>query len=143
MDRIRAREDRSVTPYDRANRWIENAWAGVRPWQARDDLLSTDMYETDEGLVIEVVLPGVDAEDVEISVMGDTLTIQGDLKRPDLGKVSYLAQERSYGAFRRTIQLPDLAPERISATMEMGILRLTLAKPEEERPHKITVKSAN
>jgi HSP20 family protein len=140
MDRIRSRENRSMMPFDAARQLTEDGWWEARPWMTRDDFLATDMYETEEGLVIEVVLPGIEPDDIEIRASGDTLTLQGEIKGPDPEKVNYLAQERSYGRFRRTIQLPQIMSSEIDATMEKGILRMLLAKPEGERLRKIQVK---
>ncbi len=140
MDRARAREHRSMIPFDIENQLSEDSWRQARSWRmTRDDFLATDMYETEEGLVIEVVLPGIDPDDIEVSAMGDTLTLQGEIKKPDPEKVTYLTQECSYGRFRRTIQLPQMMSSDVEATMEKGILRILVAKPEGERLRNIKV----
>ena len=140
MDRVRARENRSMIPADAPSQLREDGWRQTGPWRMTgDDCLATDMYETEDGLMIEMVLPGIEPDDVDIQVMGDTLTIQGEIEPPDPEKVTFLAQERSYGRFRRTIQLPQMITSDVDATMEKGILRILVAKPEGERLRKIRV----
>jgi HSP20 family protein len=141
MDRNRTREGRSLVPFSDAGQMLGNAWSPARAWFARDDLASMNMYETEEGVVVELSLPGVDASDLEINVMGDTLSIRGELKRPAPENVTYLIQERSYGEFQRTIQLPGIMSDNVDATLEKGLLRLELSKPESDRPRKIQVKA--
>lgn len=141
MDRTSTRENRSLVPFGEANRMIENAWSAPRPWPVQDAFSAMDMYETEEGIVIEVLLPGVDPKDVEVRVMGDTLTLRGELKRPDPQNAAYILQERSFGTFQRTIQLPGVKSDKVDATLEKGILRLVLAKPEEERARRIKIKA--
>jgi HSP20 family protein len=130
-----------MVPLSNANQMIEHPWSVVRPWLTRDDLLSMSMYESEEGVVVEVSLPGVSAEDLEISVMGDTLTLKGELARSAPEGANYMIQERSYGRFQRSIQLPGVMSDRVDATLEKGVLRLVLFKPKEERPRKIQVKA--
>lgn len=141
MDRNRTREGRSLVPMSNASQQLENVWSPARAWFTRDDFASMNMYETEEGVVVELSLPGVDASDLEINVIGDTLTIRGELKRPDPKDVTYLIQERSYGQFQRTIQLPGIMSDKVDATLEKGILRLELRKPESQRPRKIKIKA--
>jgi len=72
---------------------------------------------------------------------GDTLTIRGEL-RPPLDNVEYLFQERSHGAFARTLMLNvPVAAEKAEAVFENGVLTLTLPKAEEVKPKVIKVKS--
>ena len=140
MDSVKERETRSLLPAG-VGSLIEGPWLEPRLWFGRDEFLAMDMYETDEGLVIEVALPGVAQDDLKLNVLGDTLTLEGELKRPTGENVSYLAQERTYGRFRRSIQLPQIHWDKIDATLEKGILRVMVARPEEERPRSIRVKT--
>ena len=145
MDRNRARDPRAMVPFGNANQLIESAWPYMvtpsRAWLTRDDLMAMDVYAGQEGWVIQVALPGVALEDVEISAFGDTLTIKGELKRSEPEKATYLIRERSSGSFSRTIQIPGIASSRVSATLENGVLQLLVTRPEEERPQTVKVKS--
>jgi len=96
-----------------------------------------------EGIIVTAELPGVNPEDVDISVTADTLTISG--KRPleemsETGK--YHRQERIFGEFSRTFQLPySVNRDKVEATVKKGILHMTLPRAEVERPKQITVQA--
>lgn len=101
-----------------------------------------DAYQTPNEVVVKAVLPGVKPEDISIDIAGDTLTIKGESKaEQEVRKEDYLYQERRYGAFSRSIVLPSgLKPDKAEATMENGILTLTIPKAEELKPKTIEVK---
>jgi HSP20 family protein len=102
--------------------------------------LPLDVYTTPEEIVIAASLPGLTAEEVDITLDGDRLTIRGEL-RPPLENVDYLFQERAYGPFSRTLTLNvPVNTDEAEATFENGVLRLTLPKAEETKPKTIEVK---
>jgi HSP20 family protein len=88
-------------------------------------------------------LPGLKPEDVSIDITGETLTIKGESKaEQEIKKEDYLYQERRYGAYSRSVVLPSgLKTDKAEATMEDGILTLTIPKVEEVKPKKISVKA--
>ena len=93
-----------------------------------------DAYSTDDEIVVEVSLPGVKADDVEITYEGDTLTITGQTTQR-MENVNYLFAERFNGTFRRTLQLNvPVDSENIEATFEDGVLTLVLPKTEASKP---------
>ncbi|NLG48913.1 MAG: Hsp20/alpha crystallin family protein [Chloroflexi bacterium] len=101
--------------------------------------LPIDAYVTDEDLVITATVPGLDPEDVEITIEGDTLTIKGEIKGP-LDNVNYLLQERAYGTFTRTLRLNlPVQADKAEATFENGVLTLVIPKQDEARPKTIKV----
>jgi HSP20 family protein len=102
-----------------------------------------DVYQTPNELVVKAALPGLKPEDVNIDISGETLTIKGESKaEQEIKKEDYLYQERRYGAFSRSVVLPSgLKPDKAEATMEDGILTLTIPKAEEVKPRAITVKA--
>lgn len=103
--------------------------------------LPIDAYSTDEELVITAGVPGMEPEDVEITIEGDTLTIKGEIKAP-LDNVTYLIQERPYGKFQRTLRLNiPVQADKAEATFDKGVLTLVLPKQEEVKPKTITVTS--
>jgi HSP20 family protein len=105
--------------------------------------LALDVYETDEALVVEASLPGISPDDVDISVVGNTLTIKGEVRQEEVKeeKGKYHFRERRYGAFQRAIGLPvEVNADKAEATFENGVLRLTLPKVEEAKPKRIEVK---
>jgi len=102
-----------------------------------------DIYQTPNEVVVKATLPGLKPEDVSIDITGETLTIKGESKaEQEIKKEDYLYQERRYGTFSRNVALPSgLKPDKAEATMEDGVLTLTIPKAEEVKPKKISVKA--
>jgi HSP20 family protein len=102
-----------------------------------------DVYQTPTEIVVKAALPGLKPEDVSIDITGETLTIKGESKaEQEIKKEDYLYQERRYGAYSRSVVLPSgLKTDKAEATMEDGILTLTIPKVEEVKPKKISVKA--
>jgi HSP20 family protein len=102
-----------------------------------------DVYQTPNEIVVKAALPGLKPEDVSIDITGETLTIQGESKaEQEVKKEDYLYQERRYGTFYRSVVLPSgLKPDKAEATMEDGILTLTIPKAEEVKRKAIKVKA--
>lgn len=96
-----------------------------------------------EGVIVTAELPGVSADSIDISVTGDTLEISGT-RQPmeEATKEKYHRQERSYGDFKRSVQLPyAVNTEAVQATAEKGVLRITLPRAEAEKPKQIAVRA--
>ena len=104
--------------------------------------LALDMYETDNDVVIKAALPGVKPEDIQISVVGNTLTIKGEVKEEEeVEERNYIRRERRYGKFARSVALPgEVEADKAKAEFENGILTLTIPKAEEAKPKTIEVK---
>jgi HSP20 family protein len=102
-----------------------------------------DVYQTPSEIVVKAALPGVNPEDVNIDITGDTLTVKGESKaEQEVNREDYLYQERRYGAFSRSVALPGgLKSDKAEATMEDGVLTLTIPKAEEVKPKAIKVKA--
>jgi HSP20 family protein len=102
-----------------------------------------DMYESDGHLVIKADLPGLKAEDVDVSIVNDTLTIKGEYQtEEEREEESVHLKERRFGKFQRAIRLPTgVDTEATEATFEDGVLMLTLPKTAEARPKQIAVKT--
>ena len=92
---------------------------------------------------MEFELPGVNDENVDISVKGETVSISGERKADELKEgESYHRQERAQGSFNRTLKLPfRVESESAEANYEKGVLRLTLERSEEDKPKKIKIKA--
>ncbi|HVM29215.1 MAG TPA: Hsp20/alpha crystallin family protein [Candidatus Limnocylindrales bacterium] len=103
--------------------------------------LPLDVYNEDNAVVIEAALPGVRPDDVEISVLGDTLTISArtsEEKRSEESGYSY--REIRRGSFSRSVALPGgLDADRAAAAFENGLLRLSIPKAEAAKPRQIKV----
>jgi HSP20 family protein len=102
-----------------------------------------DMYQTANEIVVKASLPGLTAENIDISIAGDVLTIKGEmLKEPEDSKTTYHIRERRWGSFIRSITLPvPVVADKAKAEFENGVLNLTLPKAEEVRAKTITIKA--
>jgi len=100
-----------------------------------------DLHETQDSFIVEAVLPGVQPDDVDITVQDNVLHINAETRREQTSQPgSTHRQERYYGRFTRAISLPrQVNPDQIHATLEHGILRLNIPKAEQAKPRKITV----
>lgn len=105
--------------------------------------LPIDVYTTTSEIVIIAAVPGLSAEEVEVILEDETLTIRGELPSP-LENVEYIFQERLYGRFSRALTLNvPIDVDNIEATFDNGLLILTLPKsvPTEPKTIKVKVKS--
>lgn len=104
---------------------------------------SVDMYQTENDIVVKASLPGMKADDIQISVVGDVLTLKGAINTDEeIKEVSYHIRERRSGTFVRSLPLPSpVQSEKAKAEFENGVLTLSLPKAEEMRPKTITVKA--
>jgi HSP20 family protein len=115
-------------------------------WSAQDSgqwiaRLPIDAYTTDDDLVVTAAVPGVQPEDVQITVEGDTLTIRGEFPAV-IENVNHLYGERYHGSFSRSLQLNVAVDvDRIEATFDNGLLTLVVPKAEEVKPRQIKVKT--
>ncbi len=102
-----------------------------------------DLYQTNDAVVVKAALPGIQADEVQINVSGDVLTIKGETKQEEEKKdKSWHIREHRWGAFERSVTLPiGVLSDRAKADFENGILTITLPKAEEVRPKTITVKA--
>lgn len=100
-----------------------------------------DVYETDEEIVVKVAIPGIDPDDIDVTVEEHTLTIKGNVEREGEEDKDYLRRERAYGRFYRSLTLPTLSADDAQAEYENGILTLSFPKREEERTKRIEVRS--
>jgi HSP20 family protein len=126
------------------DRLFDDAWDRPGTGWRRSERMATlplDVYSTANELVVQAAVPGLDPEDVEITIEGETLSIKGETKAP-LENVEYHIQERRYGPFGRTLTLNvPVQAEQSEAVFEKGILTLTIPKAEEVRPKVIKVRS--
>jgi HSP20 family protein len=100
-----------------------------------------DVSSTPDSLIIEASLPGVKPEDVEITVMGDTLTINASSgEEQEREESGYMYREVRRGRFSRTVTLPaQVNSDKAVASFENGMLRLSIPKAEEAKPRQIRI----
>jgi HSP20 family protein len=136
-----------VSIQDELNRLFGRTYSGgaeaIRPSAAGAWMPSMDVYETEDKIVAKLELPGIDPDQVEVSVEDATLTISGARQfSSDVDEESYHRVERRYGAFMRSITLPQTADtERVEAGFDKGVLTVEVAKVEKAKPKKIQVKA--
>ena len=101
-----------------------------------------DMYQTNNDVVVKAALPGIKADEVQINVTGDILTIRGETKQDEEKKdTSWHLREQRWGEFERSVRLPTgVLSDKAKADFDNGILTITLPKSEEVQPRTITVK---
>jgi HSP20 family protein len=100
-----------------------------------------EVFEKEDKFVVKAELPGMKEEDIDISVVGDTLTIKGERKaESEVKEEDYYCCERSYGSFSRSIAIPsNVNANKIEASYEDGVLEVSLPKAPEVKPKKVTV----
>ena len=138
-----------VTPYRRMaamrhamNRWFDEGLTDSRPAE-REMVLAVDVEAGDEAYDITALVPGLDADDLDIEVLNDTVTIRGEFKTDGNDEKKYLLSELPCGRFSRVIALPTAAEaEKVEASIKNGILSLHIPKAEEDRPKAIKVKTS-
>ena len=115
----------------------------LRPYNGDAPAPALDVHETGDDIVITAALPGMKAEDVDITITGQTLSIRGEFKADEkVEKGQYLYRERRHGSFHRQLQLPvRVQGDAATASYEDGLLTLTIPKAEEVKPRQIEIKA--
>lgn len=122
-----------------------NRFLGETPFDrtfTEEWLPSVDISETEDKLLIKAELPGLEAKDVKVSVSGDVLTIKGEKRKEEEEKDEHhYCAERYYGSFKRSFQLSTgVQADKVEATFDKGVLKVTLPKVEEAKKKQIEVK---
>ena len=101
-----------------------------------------DLSETEDKIVVKADVPGVDAKDLDIQIVGNVLTVSGEKKQEREEKdESYHWVERRFGSFSRSIRLPvEVKADEVEAVYKDGVLRIEIPKVESAKPKKIPVK---
>jgi len=127
------------------DRLFEDAF--TRPFSLRErdgwSVPAIDMYQTDNEVVVKAALPGIKADEVQINVSGDVLSLKGEMKHEEEKKdKAWHIHEQRWGSFERSVSLPtSVVAEKAKAEFENGVLTITLPKAEEVKPKTITVKA--
>jgi len=147
------RTRKSMTPWTRREPFrslreemqdlAERFWGGEGDgWLLGSGMPSCDLCETDNSVEVKMDLPGIKANEIDVQVNGNMLTISGERKedKEEKGR-SYHRLERRIGSFSRSITLPCAVQEgEAAADYKDGVLTITLPKAEEAKTHKIKVK---
>ncbi|HEY5731040.1 MAG TPA: Hsp20/alpha crystallin family protein [Anaerolineales bacterium] len=128
---------------DAMDRLFDDAF--TRPLSIRDgwSVPAIDMYQTDDEIVVKASLPGIKADEVQINVTGEVLTLKGEVRHDKESKEkAWHIREQRFGSFERSVALPtDVVADKAKAEFENGILTITLPKADEVKPRTITVKA--
>jgi len=122
----------------------------LAPWQAAEgDLLEgawtplVDVCEDKDSVLVRADLPGLNKEDIDLSILGSTLTIKGEKKsESEVKEENYHRVERSYGLFQRSVQLPaEVDESKVEASYKDGVLEVKLPKKEAVKGKKVAIKA--
>jgi HSP20 family protein len=103
--------------------------------------LALDIVENDDAYVVKASVPGINPDDLEITLSENNLTIRGEFKEEkDVEENRYHLRERRQGSFARSVTLPTIVErDAIEATYDAGVLTLRLPKAEEVKPKRINI----
>jgi HSP20 family protein len=131
------------TLQDRMNRLFRDTYS-----EGQDQSLTTssfapavDVYEDEHTVTLKIEVPGIDEKDIDVRLENNTLTVHGERKiEKEEKEENYRRVERQYGSFTRTFTLPTTVDsEKVSATYDKGVLKISLPKKAEAKPKQIKV----
>jgi HSP20 family protein len=132
---------------------FNDSWFGPfrRPWRDfwRPEEFSLeapaiDVYEDKDDLIVKAEMPGLNKDEIDVSVTGNTLTVKGEKKKEEeINEKDYYRCERAFGSFSRTVELPvAVKTDDIKASFKNGVLEIRLPKTEEAKKNVVHVKVA-
>jgi HSP20 family protein len=133
-----------TTLQDRMNRLFRDSFSP----EAQDQSLATssfappvDVYEDEHNITLKIEVPGIEEKDIDVRIENNTLTVHGERKfEKEEKEENFRRVERQYGSFTRSFTLPTTVDaEKVSATYDKGILKISLAKKAEAKPKQIKV----
>ena len=130
----------------RLQREMERLFAGASPmrrWPLGAEFPPINVTHAETGITLEALCPGVDRATLDVSVVGDAVTIRGERKPdPAVTDGQYQRRERALGAFNRTVALGErLDGERTVATYTNGMLRVQLTRHPDTAPRKVPIQA--
>jgi HSP20 family protein len=130
-------------PIDRMSRqMMKDMMRESYPEYERRLKMPVNVQVVEDAFLITALLPGIQAEDLNIQIVNETVTIQGELRKAENEAGDFLAHEIPFGKFQRTLSLPDaLDSNKAEAELKDGVLLLRVPKAEEARPKTIQIKS--
>jgi HSP20 family protein len=136
--------DRMVTLSRAMDEALQNGESGGQSQQYWVPAL--DAWETEQAFIVQLDLPGLSPEHVDLSFDKNTLTIRGSrpatIQAPEQGELRVFFNERASGGFTRSLRFPQwVEADRISATFENGVLTISVPKAEIAKPRKISIAS--
>ena len=144
LDRFRSEFDGMLERFGFNRGWLGRSPLGrnlFADWEALPERPAIETRVEDGKFIVHADLPGIDPKDVDIKVVGDMLTITGSREeKRETSKAEYLHREIRYGAFERSIGLPEgIEAEDLKATYHDGVLELTAPMPKEAAPKEVKI----
>ena len=144
MELVRWRPFGELRPFGKETDRIYNRLFGEEPFLrafSEGWLPSVDISETKDNILVKAEIPGIEAKDVNVSISGNLLTIKGEKKKEAEEKDEHhYCAERYSGSFQRVFQLPtNVQSDKVKATFDKGVLKITLPKVEEAKKKKVKV----
>lgn len=138
-----------VSPYRRVarmreamNRLLEENMGEMERVSEREMLLAVDVQAEDEEYIIKAFVPGLEADDIDVEILNNTVSIRGEFSNAQAEDAKYLTCELPTGRFSRVITLPTaLDPAKAEASLRNGVFTLKIPKAEAHRPKVIKVKA--
>ncbi len=132
------------TPINSANLFNEFDRLFERPLArttAQEWSIALDVAEKEDNYLVKATVPGINPDELEITLEDDVLTLKGEIKKEDdVEDAKYHVRERRYGAFSRSIRFPVAVDgDAVEATYSNGILSLHIPKAEAVKPKRITI----
>jgi HSP20 family protein len=123
-------------PFRELDRFTEQVFGTT----TRPAVMPMDAWRDGDEFIVEFDLPGVKAEDVDLDVERNVLTVKAERLTSEGKDTEMIAAERPHGVFSRQLFLGDnLDTDRVKAEYEAGVLRLTIPVAEQAKPHKIKI----
>jgi HSP20 family protein len=134
-------------PLGDLRREVGRLFEGFEPlhnWRLYRAFPAINLYDAGDRYILTAELPGMTAEEIDLSLTGEMLTLRGERKRPEgIADERFRRQERPFGRWARTVTLPDrVVGTAVSAGFAHGILTITLPKDEMAQPRQITIATA-
>ena len=132
-----------MTLREAMDRLLDDAFTRPIGTNGGSTMPAIDLYQTDDEVVLKAALPGLKADDVQITVTNDVLTLRGEFKWENNHKdATYHIREQRYGSFERSVALPvDVQTDKAKADFQNGVLTITLPKAESVKPKTINIKA--
>jgi len=126
---------------NRMNRVFEESGRGAQENGARHWIPAVDVLENDREIILQAELPGMNKDDIEIELTGETLTLHGERQLEPAQRGEHFHRiERQYGPWQRTFQIEvPIETAQVAASYEDGVLTVHLPKQEAVKPRQITI----
>jgi len=105
---------------------------------------AVNVWRTADAVAVTAELPGVEPDQIEITVKENVLTLAGERAAPDVPEgATWHRNERGYGKFTRAVRLPyEADPEKVEARFTNGVLQVVVGRPDEDKPRRIEIRAA-